>query len=358
MEFFANQNGVLLTGKLLNGISLDFYQTVSPAYCSEISPRVLRGITTSSVSLFIGFGQLMANGLVQACGSRTDVYAYRLPFALQWIFPVIIIAGMPFCPESPWWLVRVGRLDQAEKVLRGLCSNKLDVTHQLANIVETVRIETEEFQSTSYLDCFRGQNWRRTMVATGTFIVQQMCGVIFVLGFSPYFFELSGLSNQKSFALGMGVSALGIAGNIFSWFLVNTAGRRSSYLYGTVLLFGILLIIGILDVVPHYGAKEALSQAVFMLIYNFVYYMTIGAMTYVLFAEVSSQRLRSRTVGLHSCRGRIWHGIWYCHSISIESGRGESARQVWLCLRRNNRFVHCMDLVGRPGDKKPDVSGD
>ena len=59
IQFFANSDGLLLAGKLINGYSLGFYWTVAPTYCSEIVPVVLRGAVTSSVNLFIAFGQLL-----------------------------------------------------------------------------------------------------------------------------------------------------------------------------------------------------------------------------------------------------------------------------------------------------------
>lgn len=50
----------------------------------------------------------------------------------------------------------------------------------------------------------------------GSFAVTQLTGCVFIIGYSTYFFELAGLSNNNSFSLGLGVGALGIVGNIFS----------------------------------------------------------------------------------------------------------------------------------------------
>ena len=105
IQFFADSNGLLLTGKIINGLCLGFFQTIAPNYCSEVVPLVLRGAVTSGVNLFIALGQLLANGLINGFGGRNDHFAYKAPFALQWLFPTILLAGLPFCPESPWYLV-------------------------------------------------------------------------------------------------------------------------------------------------------------------------------------------------------------------------------------------------------------
>ena len=46
--------------------------------------------------------------------------------ALQWIFLVILLIGLPFAPESPWWLVRKGQCEDAEKVLTRLGGPTVD----------------------------------------------------------------------------------------------------------------------------------------------------------------------------------------------------------------------------------------
>ena len=98
--------------------------------------------------------------------------------------------------------------------------------------------------------------------------------------------------------MSMGVSTMGIIGNISSWFLCNSVGRRRSFFVGIAVMTIILFLIGILDVVPNYSAREQWGQAVLTVIYNFFYFMCVGGMVYIIFSEVSAARLRSRTVGL------------------------------------------------------------
>ncbi|OCK84182.1 MFS sugar transporter-like protein [Lepidopterella palustris CBS 459.81] len=296
-QVFANQNGVLLLGKLLNGLSLGSYLTISSSYAAEVCPIVLRGLSTSGVNLFMGIGQLIANGVVKACGSRTDRYAYRLPFALQWIFPAIILCGLYWCPESPVWLVRQNRDDDAARSLARLSYK--DVDSALA-VIRTTNIHENELsdQAASYADCFKGTDRRRTEIAMGAFAVSQLTGCVFIIGFSTYFFELAGLSNDNAFSLGLGVGVLGIVGNMFSWFFINSVGRRPLFLWGCCGLLLLLLLVGILDVVPSKGNGNVWGQSICMIIFNCVYFLSVGPIAWALYAEVSSSRLRSRTVGL------------------------------------------------------------
>jgi len=299
IQFFTypHRNAQLLVGKLVNGYALGMYVSGASSYCAEVSPLALRGITTASVNLWIDLGQFMSNGVIKGTGTWTSAYAYRLPFALQWIFPVILLAGLPFAPESPWWLVRKGRRDDARKVLVRLRGHVIDVDLQLQQIEETIALEETFAANTTYGDCFRGVNLRRTIIACMVFVLQQAAGVVFVLGFSTYFFELAGFADSKAFDLGVGVTAIGVVGNLFTFYTVNRFGRRFIFNWTLFACCIVLLIIGFLAIPTHnQNAKWAI--AALTLVYNFIYQTGIGPLGYVIFAEVSSAKLRSKTVGI------------------------------------------------------------
>ena len=155
--------------------------------------------------------------------------------------------GLPFAPESPWWLVRKGRYEDAERVLAHLGGPTVDARLQRQQIQETIELEDSYAATATYMDCFRGElflsrtrwrpflshvpgeNLKRTVVAMMVFVLQQgagktyrsivsilgdqmmFLGVVFVLGFSTYFFELAGFATSNAFNLGVGVTAIGVS---------------------------------------------------------------------------------------------------------------------------------------------------
>lgn len=205
--------------------------------------------------------------------------------------------GLPFAPESPWYLVRQDRLDEARATLTSLYGSEEEVNIKLAAIEQTVH-EDRLAKESRWIDCFRGTNRIRTFISIGGFACQHFAGIIFVLGYSTYFFQLAGLDTSKSFDLGVGVTACGLAGNLLSWVVVNSYGRRKVFVQGMFVLTTLLLLIGILDVIPTGAAKWV--QAACTVIYAFVYFLTIGAMAFVILGETSSPTLRAKTVGLAS----------------------------------------------------------
>ena len=146
---------------------LGCYAVTAPAYVSEVYPVALRGIFTAYVKLVLrhGSGQLIANGVIAGTSTLNSHWAYSAPFAIQWLWPLVILTGLPFAPESPWWLVRQGRIEDAEHALKRLSSRKVYVKQTLAMIIETDCIEYEMEAGSTYMDCFKKINLRRTEIA-------------------------------------------------------------------------------------------------------------------------------------------------------------------------------------------------
>jgi MFS family permease len=144
---------------------------------------------------------------------------------------------LPFAPESPWYLVRRERVDAARRILLSLHTSEEEVSVKLA-----------------------------------------------------------GLDTSKSFDVGVSVTAAGVAGNMLSPVVVNRYGRRNVFVQGMFVLTALLLLIGIMDVVPTGAAKWV--QAACTVIYAFIYFLTIGAIAFVLLGETSSPALRAKTTGL------------------------------------------------------------
>jgi len=203
IQFFARSLEVLLVGELLGGLVLGCYAVIAPAYSSEVCPLAIRGILTSYVNLCFVMGQLLGNSVCAGTSKLDDHWAYSIPFALQWVWCAVILAGFYWVPESPWWLVRHGQLKEAEHVLRRLASEKVNINQTLAVIVETDRLEQELEMGSTYWDCFRGVNLRRTEISVGVYCTQVLSG-IYLINYGTNFFNLAGLPTDQAFNMGIG----------------------------------------------------------------------------------------------------------------------------------------------------------
>jgi MFS transporter, SP family, general alpha glucoside:H+ symporter len=218
LAFFSFNIEMLLASEILCGLSWGIFQTLSTTYAAEVMPTILRAYLTSNVNMCWLVGQIISVGIVRALVHNTSEWAYRIPFGLQWAFAVPILVGIMLAPESPWWLVRHGRYEDAKRSLLRLTS-----TGQTFNVDETISMmrQTNEVEKylkagTTYFDCFRGVDLRRTEIASMVWITQSLCGSP-MTGYAAYFYEQAGFNSERAFDLSLGMYGLAICGGILSW---------------------------------------------------------------------------------------------------------------------------------------------
>jgi SP family general alpha glucoside:H+ symporter-like MFS transporter len=87
-----------------------------------------------------GAGILLSSGVVRAVAGIEGSLAWRLPFVLQWVWPIPLIIGCYIAPESPWNAVRRDKIDEARESLRRLRADsperELEVEAALAYITQ------------------------------------------------------------------------------------------------------------------------------------------------------------------------------------------------------------------------------
>jgi SP family general alpha glucoside:H+ symporter-like MFS transporter len=217
------------------------------------------------------------------------------------MWPLPIFIGCLFAPESPWWYVRKGRIEEAKKSLLRLTTAGADPSFNadetIAMMIHTNEMESEIQEGTTYLDCFKGVDARRTEIVSATWVIQAFCGSAF-MGFSTYFYENAGLAPTNAFDLNMTQYALGAIGTMASWFFMQWAGRRTLYVWGLVVMFILLLIIGFVGIEPTSNKNASWAIGSMLLIYTFIYDLTVGPVCYSLVAEISSTRLKAKSIVL------------------------------------------------------------
>ncbi|KAF5005439.1 hypothetical protein FDECE_8104 [Fusarium decemcellulare] len=299
--FFAQNLQTILAGQILLGVPWGVFQTLTLAYASDVAPVVLRPYLTAYVNLCWVIGQLISAGVLRGFLNLDSEWSYRIPFAIQWVWPPFIILGTLFAPESPWWLVRMGRHDEAKKAVQKLVSPKpdleFDADAQVAMIHATNELEKSTSAGTNYWHCFMRTDLRRTEIASITYVAQAMCGSV-LMGYSVQFYERAGLSSNNSFTFNIIQYAVGAVGVILSWFLMAKLGRRTLYILGTFILFVILIVVGGLGFADPSNPGPSWAVGSLLIFYTFIYDMAVGPVCYTIVAEIPSTRLKAKTIVL------------------------------------------------------------
>ncbi|ORY26981.1 alpha-glucoside:hydrogen symporter, partial [Naematelia encephala] len=297
ITFFSNSLGMLFAGQVVSGFPWGGFSIIGPAYASEVAPLALRATLTIYIQMCWCIGQLIASGVLYGVKDMTSIWAYRIPFAVQWAWPAPLIVLLCFAPESPWWYVRNGRLDEAEAVIKRLAGQSTQPPSDVvAYMVRTNEIEIAITSGASYWDCFKGVELRRTLIACLTYMLANLTGLL-LSNLGTYFFTVAGLPTNKAYALGIGNTSIQLVAVIGSWFLAERFGRRALVLWGIGHNVIILLVLGILGCVPQ-SENVAWAQGTLVILLALQWGLTLGPMMYTIIAEASSVRLRAKTIGL------------------------------------------------------------
>lgn len=261
-------------------------------------PLVLRPYLTTFINMCWVIGQFFAVAVNKGSVGRTDEWAYKIPFAVQWVWPVPILVGVLFAPESPWWHVRHNNPEAAKRSLLQLTSPSdvdFDADETIAMIEHTDRMEKKLRAGTTFGDCFVGTDLRRTEIVVGIWLVQTLGGQN-IMGYFVYFLTQAGMDTSNSFSLSLGQYALGMIGTAGSWFLMARVGRRTIHFSGLCVQFLLLITVGSLSFSG--SAASLWTIGALLIVFTFVYDFTIGPVTYALVSELSSTRLKTKTIVL------------------------------------------------------------
>ncbi|KAH7324173.1 general substrate transporter [Stachybotrys elegans] len=296
--FFAVNVQMLFAANILCGIPWGIFQTLTTAYAAEICPAAMRGYLTAWVSMCWGAGSFLAAGVLRGSLGIEGDMGWRLPYGLQWIWILPLLVVGYLAPESPWYLVRRGRFEEAETSLRRLArkGHYTDETmaQTLALMKHTNEMEKIEAADSSYRDIFRGTNFRRTGIVCMAFIIQILNGQS-VTPFAAVMLRSIGMDETQSFNYNMGIQSVNIIATAVAISLMGKIGRRTFFFWGSSTIGLLMLIIGILGFVPNLS-NVPIGVAAVLIIVQIVFKVSLGPTGYVIVGETSSSRVRAQTI--------------------------------------------------------------
>ncbi|KAJ5256738.1 hypothetical protein N7478_012842 [Penicillium angulare] len=279
IESFATRWEHWLVAKLFSGMGVGMLQSTLPLYLSEIAPTQLRGFYINAYSFWFVLGQIFASVALNRLND-TDPMDFRTPIYTQWAMIGCTAIIFILIPESPWWLVSKGKLDEAANVLRKF-NGKVegyDVQEQISVMDGTVteeRLLAERNAEIGKLAVFKGRNLIRFIIASWPKITQQFVGLAVFNTYATYFFQYAG--NKNPFLVTVILSCVQLLSMILTATLTDQFGRRPLTVYPyAVTVFSLLIFFACLATFSTTGAS---------------------AIGYAYPAEVPQQRLRAQTSG-------------------------------------------------------------
>ena len=242
------RRAVFFVAKLSQGYAINMLMCTVQTYMSEVLTPTLRGPILAFFPLFTLLGQLIGSIVVFTSLKEKGSGGYLKCFISQWPFSALPLLVSIILPESPTWLIRKNRIDAARKSQRRLDSPRVDSEAAIEKLCSSIRHEDEQAQNhaASYLECFRGNNLRRTMIVLFANVISQLFGLT-LMSKSSYFLQIVGMGATNSLLfLEVGI-ALGLVANIISMWTLSRFNRVPLIMIGlgiTTLLWTGMGILG------------------------------------------------------------------------------------------------------------------
>jgi sugar porter (SP) family MFS transporter len=279
----------LLIFRFLGGVAIGAASVMAPMYIAELAPGRLRGrlVAVSQFNIVVGIlVAFFSNYLLVGIGADN----------WRWMFGVMAVPAAAFfgllfvVPESPRWLVKMGRENVARDVLEKV--GAVNVSSELDDIGRSLK--SEEGSTKLFQKKYSFVIWCAVLLA----FFAQMSGINVIMYYAPMIFEKAGASTSNAMLQAIAVGVTNLIFTIIAMFLIDKLGRRPLLMIGAVGMF--LSLAG--AALHYYDGRLVSDLAMVGCVIGFVAFFAFsqGAVIWVFLSEIFPNRIRSKGQALGS----------------------------------------------------------
>ncbi|PYI07007.1 hypothetical protein BO78DRAFT_429284 [Aspergillus sclerotiicarbonarius CBS 121057] len=290
----------LIVGRLVTGLGFGAVTATGPNWQSETTAPGLRGFVVMLQSAFLAIGLALAGWLEYGLAFTESSVVWRLPLAFPAFLCLVSLIFAPFWPESPRWLIKAGRIDEAREIIAVLIDEPTD-SDQVIRQIEEVEQSLQETGEGSFKDIFRNGPSRfghRALIAIATQMAQQICGQNAITFYqSTIFQEFLGMTGDMPLLMSAVLYSWKILISPFGALTVDKAGRRKLLIPSFVGMGICMAVMG--GCISQKNNKAASDTAVaFIFIYVFFYVTGCIGLTYLYCSEIAPLAVRTQITGM------------------------------------------------------------
>ncbi|CAH0056102.1 unnamed protein product [Clonostachys solani] len=311
---------VMAAGRFCCGLGVGVVSTTVPLYQryhSEISPAQERGkfVTINHVGFIAGLASGLWVGYGMSFWTEPSgiAWGWRISILIQLLPAAIFAAGLPFCPDTPRWLVEKGHTERARRVLIWLRQDAVPpdaITQELHAITLDVDSHPRFKRSSLSLSLslfreppLRARLWRAFLLQ----FLAQMCGAAVMKYYLPSLLRALGLDTQLALMAGAIEMTIKIGMTIIEMWIIDRIGRRACLVGGSLIMGVAMLINGALPIAYPKNVNKGADVVciIFIFVYAMGYSLGLGPAAWVYSSEIFPTSVRARGLNFAASGGSI-----------------------------------------------------
>jgi sugar porter (SP) family MFS transporter len=301
----------LVIGRVITGFGTGIDSSTVPMYQSELCRKEHRGRIVSLEVLFIGIGITGAYWIDFGMSYCSGSIAWRLPISLQLVLSITVIILLFGLPESPRWLCKRGRDQEAIEVLCAVYDLAPDdpyVRSEMAAIRKAIDLERAEGASKIFglFKSDRLKTRRRVGLAWFGLFMNQLSGINLVVYYMPSVLVTNvGLTAKTSQLVAGFIELMFIFGAALPSLRLDQMGRRKTMMWGTA---GLSISMALISILLSFGGKNTSSAAIaFFFTYMLIFGATINVVPWVYGPEILPLEARARGTAISISSHWTWN---------------------------------------------------
>jgi sugar porter (SP) family MFS transporter len=300
----AGSFDLFVAWRIVGGLGIGLASALSPMYIAEISPAAQRGRFVAVNQLTIVIGVLAAQlvnlaiakpvatsaTLAEISASWNGQVGWRWMFGSGVVPALAFLILMFFVPESPRWLVRVGKSQRAHQMLMRI-GNQRYADETIRDIEQTLSKDTQKVSWSAL--------WQpkvRPIIVMGMVLAmfQQWCGINVIFNYAQEIFASAGFDINSTLKSIVATGLINLIFTIAALPLVDRIGRRRLMLLGAA---GLTIIYALIAAAYGLGIL-GLPVLILVLAAIAIYALTLAPVTWVLLSEIFPNRVRGLAMSL------------------------------------------------------------
>ncbi len=326
---------VFVLWRILGGVAIGLASNLSPMYIAEVAPAEMRGRLVSINQLAIVIGILLAQfvnwWIVRElppgasdeflAGSWFVLVGWRWMFGLTALPSLLFVLGMFAVPESPRWLAKNGRSQEAGGVLARIGGDR----YASAALAEFEASRAGESDKVDFRELLHPKMARVLVLGVVLAVFQQWCGINVIFNYAEEIFRDAGYDISDVLKNIAWTGSVNLAFTFVALGVVDRAGRRPLMLLGASWLAFIYMVIG--DC--YFNEVKGLPMLLLVLAAIGCYAMSLAPVTWVVISEIFPNRIRGAAMSV--AVSSLWIACFVLtYTFPLLNKRLGSAATFWL----------------------------